>query len=76
MALTREYTPRHDGGFAEQCPHCSSGWVYEPTEDALEDEAHECWMCLGTGRKMHRSERIRARADLDAHYTGLERMEG
>lgn len=55
------------------CPHCSRGFVYEPTEDTLADEAHECWMCLGTGRRMDKAERIRARADLDAHHSCLER---
>lgn len=63
----------------EQCIHCyGSGQIIEPVEvafDWFEDEASECHMCLGTGRKMSRAERIRARADLDAHHSGLERME-
>lgn len=56
------------------CPHCFGGFVYEPTEDTLEDEAHECWMCLGTARRMSKAERIAARADLDAHHSALERL--
>lgn len=59
----------------DKCPHCANGWVYEATEDTLTDEAHECWMCLGTGRRMDRAERIRLRADLDAHHSCLERLE-
>jgi hypothetical protein len=50
--------------------HCyGSGWIYEATEDA----SHECWMCLGTGPKMDRVQRIIFRADLDAHHSCLER---
>lgn len=29
----------------DSCIHCSGGWVFEPTEDTLEDEAIPCWMC-------------------------------
>ena len=32
------------------CTSCFGGFVYEPTEDSLEDEAHICWMCKGKGR--------------------------
>jgi hypothetical protein len=54
----REKTPE----FPPDCIHCyGSGCVH----DALEDEAHECWMCLGTGRKMSRTERMVLRADLE-----------
>lgn len=59
-----------------ECPHCAGGWIYEPTEDTLIDEAHECFMCLGTGRRMARGERISLRADLDAQHAGLERLGG
>ena len=53
-----------------ECIHCyGSGWIYEATEDA----SHECWMCLGTGPKMDRVQRIMFRADLDAHHSCLER---
>jgi hypothetical protein len=31
--------------FAEQCIHCSSGWVYEVDPDTGEDAAMGCWMC-------------------------------
>ncbi len=31
---------------AEQCIHCSSGWVYEVEPDTGEDAAMGCWMCL------------------------------
>ncbi len=60
------------------CPHCFSGWVFEPTEDALEDEAVECPACLGTARRMGRTERARIRneRDLDAQWSALERMGG
>ena len=30
---------------AEQCIHCSSGWVYEVDSDTGEDAAMGCWMC-------------------------------
>jgi hypothetical protein len=30
---------------AEQCIHCSSGWVYEVDPDTEEDAAMGCWMC-------------------------------
>jgi hypothetical protein len=30
---------------AEQCIHCSSGWVYEVDPDTGEDAAMGCWMC-------------------------------
>jgi hypothetical protein len=30
---------------AEQCIHCSSGWVYEVDPDTGEDAAMWCWMC-------------------------------
>ena len=30
---------------AEQCLHCSSGWVYEVDPDTGEDAAMGCWMC-------------------------------
>ena len=30
---------------AEQCIHCSSGWVYEVGPDTGEDAAMGCWMC-------------------------------
>lgn len=61
-----------------ECVHCFGGVVYEPTEDALVDEAHECHMCMGTTRKMGREERkaIKADRDLDAHYASLERLGG
>jgi hypothetical protein len=36
---------------SEGCIHCSNGWVYEPTEDSLTDEAYVCWMCRGTERR-------------------------
>lgn len=49
------------GGITE-CPHCFRGTVYEPTEDALYDEASECPMCFGTGRRTDRAERLRIRA--------------
>lgn len=63
-------------GTPEQCPHCFSGWVFEPTEDPLEDEACQCPACLGTARKMNRAERAALRDSrfLDAHHSGLERM--
>ena len=59
-----------------KCPHCSEGWIYEPTADALEAQASECHMCLGTGRKMSREERKVAKAarEIDVHHSGLERM--
>jgi hypothetical protein len=31
--------------FAEQCIHCSSGWVYEVEPDTGQDAAMGCWMC-------------------------------
>lgn len=43
--------------YPEPCPHCFGGIVYEPTEDALVDEAHECHMCFGTTIKMDRARR-------------------
>ena len=63
---------------AEECIHCTNGWVFEPTEDTLHDEAHECPMCFGSGQRMEKAERLRIRAErgLDAHYSGLERMGG
>ena len=30
---------------AEQCLHCSSGWVYEVDPDTGDDAAMGCWMC-------------------------------
>ena len=30
---------------AEQCIHCSAGWVYEVGPDTREDAAMGCWMC-------------------------------
>ena len=30
---------------AEQCIHCSAGWVYEVGPDTGEDAAMGCWMC-------------------------------
>jgi hypothetical protein len=81
--IIRETTPEVAPEFSEevnsekeQCPHCFSGWVFEPTEDTLEDEAYECPMCFGTTRRMSRAERkaLRAERDLDAHHSGLERM--
>ena len=30
---------------AEQCIHCSSGWIYEVDPDTGEDIAMGCWMC-------------------------------
>jgi hypothetical protein len=58
------------------CPHCFGGWVFEPTEDTLEDEAIECPACLGAARRMYRAERLRIRAgrELDAQWSALERM--
>lgn len=46
----------------EPCPHCFKGITYEPTEDTLVDEAHECHMCFGTTIKMDRAERLRIKA--------------
>lgn len=62
----------------EVCPHCTGGSVFEPTEDPLVDEADECPMCLGTGRKMDRACRLALRneREIDVHYSGLERMGG
>lgn len=57
----------------DECIHCAKGWVYEVDPDSGEDVALGCPMCLGTGRKMSKAERIRHRADLDAHYSCLER---
>jgi hypothetical protein len=46
---------------AADCIHCyGSGQILEQVEgdrDRFEDEAHECWMCLGTGRRMSKAER-------------------
>lgn len=43
------------------CTHCyGSGQIVEEVEgepDRFEDEAHECWVCLGTGRRMSKAER-------------------
>jgi hypothetical protein len=35
-------------------------------------------MCFGSGQRMEKAERLRIRGerDLDAHYSGLERMGG
>jgi hypothetical protein len=30
---------------ADQCIHCSSGWIYEVDPDTGEDAAMGCWMC-------------------------------
>jgi hypothetical protein len=50
MAVTPSI--RRDENEVSRCIHCvGSGSVYEPTEDSLEDEAHVCWMCDGTGRR-------------------------
>jgi hypothetical protein len=59
-----------------KCRHCYGGWVFEPTEDPLEDEAIECPACLGTARKMDRFERARIRyeRELDAQWSALGRM--
>ncbi len=59
-----------------KCPHCFGGFVFEPTEDPLEDEAVECPACLGTARRMGRTERARIRneRELDAQWSALERM--
>lgn len=46
----------------ERCPHCFGGFVFEPTEDSLVDEPHECHMCFGTTRKMDRAERLAMKA--------------
>jgi hypothetical protein len=60
------------------CPHCFGGTVFEPTDDPLEDEAMECPACLGTARRMPRTERLKIKdeRDLDTYYSGLERMGG
>ena len=62
----------------EPCPHCYGGVVYEPTEDTLVDEAHECHMCLGTAIRKTREERKAMKAEryLDMHHASLERMGG
>ena len=44
------------------CPHCTAGKVYEPTEDTLVDEVHECPMCFGTAKRTTRAEREAIRA--------------
>lgn len=74
MTISKVYE-RHDEKVAA-CPHCYAGYVFEPTEDTLEDEAIECPACLGTARKMHRSERlvIKNARELDAQWSALERM--
>jgi hypothetical protein len=61
---------------AEACLHCAGGWVFEPTEDTLHDEALECPMCFGSGRRTENAQRLRMRAarDLDAQFSCLERM--
>ena len=46
----------------ERCPHCTGGRVFEPTEDALHDEVHECPMCFGTAKRTTRAEREAIRA--------------
>lgn len=76
MTATEVYGDRTQKVAEERCPHCSRGWVYEPTEDTLEDEALACFMCLGTTRKMSREERraIKDDRDLDAQWSCLERM--
>jgi hypothetical protein len=75
VTTTEVYAPEPE---KVSCPHCVAGWVFEPTDDPLEDEAMECPACLGTARRMHRAERlaIRAERDLDVQFFCLERMGG
>ncbi len=65
MTSTRSLLAEVDGHKTnvEACPHCYGGTVYEPTEDKLVDEPHECHMCLGTAIRMDRAERTRAKAE-------------
>ena len=60
----------------EPCIHCTNGWVFEPTEDTLHDEALKCPMCFASGRRAENAGRMRIRAarDLDAQFSCLERM--
>jgi hypothetical protein len=53
MALTTSIRDTDRKGPAEQCIHCCGGWIYEPTEDTLEDEAMPCHMCgaIGSGHR-------------------------
>ena len=43
------------------CIHCyGSGQIVEEVEgdsDWFDDDAQDCWMCLGTGRRMSKAER-------------------
>ena len=48
------------------CPHCTAGKVYEPTEDTLADEVHECPMCFGTAKRTTKAKRLRIRAERKA----------
>jgi hypothetical protein len=48
------------------CPHCTAGKVYEPTEDTLADEVHECPMCFGTANRTTKAKRLRIRAERKA----------
>jgi hypothetical protein len=62
----------------EQCIHCPGGWIFEPTEDPLMDEAHGCYMCLRTEWRMRGEERklrvleYRYRNELIGEEKGLE----
>lgn len=47
----------------ERCIHCFGGFVFEPTDDSLVDEAHECHICFGTTIKTDRAERLRIKAE-------------
>jgi hypothetical protein len=50
-----------------ECRHCDGGFVFEPTEDELEDRALPC--------KCERGRRVQALLDLDMHHSSLERLD-
>jgi len=59
--MTTTYSVRRETEkVSPECIHCSRGWTYHEDEETGEDTAIPCWMC----------------DTLDAHHSGLERMEG
>jgi hypothetical protein len=76
MAVSRSIRELSRKVPTEPCIHCTNGWVFQPTEDTLHDEALECPICFGSGRRTGNAKRLRIRAvrDLDAQFTCLERM--
>ena len=78
MATPSSIPATPEDRYPEPCPHCYGGFVFEPNEDELIDEPHECPACLGRAVKTTREERkaMKAERDLDMHHSSLERAGG